>query len=91
MGKYINIVEGKALGTTFQNKIETLLEIGAESVPVPSEWEEGLICVIDNPSKGFAAAGYAYSEQEMNYFISGRGGRPWSWFKLENAKSYATD
>ena len=89
MGKYINNIKGKSLGTSFEQKTEALLEAGAVPISVPTKWEEDLVVVVDNGM--FAAAAYVYEEQEMNYFITGRGGRPWSWFKLENAKDYATD
>jgi hypothetical protein len=87
MGSYINIIEGKPLGTSFDSKIKVLSEAGAMPVAVPTEWKEGLICVIDN---GFmAAAGFAYDEGEMNAFIEGRSSRPWLWMEFPNARQYA--
>jgi hypothetical protein len=87
MGRYINIIEGKALGSSFDSKIKVLAEAGAMPVGVPTEWREGLIVVVDNGN--FAAAAYAYSEEEMNHFITGKGGRPWLWMEYADAKQYA--
>ena len=89
MGSYINIIEGKGLGTSFDSKIKVLSEAGAMPVAVPTEWREGLICLVDNGN--FAAAGYAFDEREMRAFKEGLSDRPCVWLYLENAKSYATD
>lgn len=87
MGNYINITEKGALGATFSDKITGLKEDGAVTIPEPTEWEEGLVCVIDNGR--FAAAGHAYDKQEMESFIKGMDERPHVWMKYEKAKKYA--
>ena len=85
MGKYINAVNGKAIGSSFEAKCANLKEAGA----VPNSGDEyvpNLICVVDNGP--FAAAGYAYSESEYDEFAR-PDGRPRKWFTLENAESFA--
>lgn len=88
MGKYINIIGKRTLGPTFKDKLAVLIEEGADTMVTPLEWEEGLVCLVDNGA--FAAAGYAYNEKEMNIFIDGMGGRPHIWLKYDDAKKYAS-
>ena len=86
MGKYINKnSKGEFIGSSFRSKIKSLLEEGAVEISTPTEWKEGLVVVVDNFA--FGAAAYAYSEDEMNYFITGMNGRPFQWLYLENAKN----
>lgn len=88
MGKYINVIEGTHIGTTANEKITFLVSRGAERIKgEPTIFEEGLVCVVDNGV--FAAAGYAYSEREMNEFKR-PDGRPRVWLKFPDAKKYAT-
>lgn len=67
MGKYINeMPDGTRLPSL--GKAEALMNIKGAILlgKAPTEWEEGLVCVVDNGS--FEAAGYAYSPEEMEAF-----------------------
>lgn len=86
MGKYINETSNGAVGTSFKDKWLALLEDGAEAIDPPTEFQENLVCVIDNGI--FAAAGYAYSEDEMIEFRR-NDGRPKQWFIYNKAKQFA--
>jgi len=88
MGYYINQdSNGNHIGTTFSQKIASLLADGATKINKPTEWEEGLVCVVDNGM--FAAAAYAYDEREMEAFLS-TSGRPSQWLKFDKAKELAS-
>lgn len=82
MGKYIN-----GIGTTFAQKEAGLKELGAVEIPTPEQFEEDLVCLVDNGL--FAAAAYAFSEKEMQYFREDPAGRPQKWFKLYEAAEFA--
>jgi hypothetical protein len=87
MGKYINQdSKGNYIGTSFDEKLLSLVEDGAVQISTPKIWEEGLICLVDNYA--FSAAGYAYDEREMEIFKD-VGGRPFQWLKMDNAKELA--
>lgn len=87
MGKYINSIEGTHIGTTAEEKIAFLISRGAELIEgEPEIFEEGLVCVVNNGV--FAAAGYAYSEREMNDFKR-PDGRPKFWLRFPDAEKYA--
>lgn len=87
MGKYIDEnSKGEFIGTSFDSKVSSLLNDGGSKISKPDNWEEGLVCVVDNIA--FAAAGYAYDEFEMNEFKS-IDGRRTQWIKLLNAKELA--
>ena len=88
MGKYINSIEGESLGTSFQKKCQVLQSKGAVKVDGKTYTPGNMVIVVDNGF--FAAAGYAYSEQEWKYFQN-TNGRPFQWYLLENAEQYATD
>ena len=63
MGYYINEnSKGEILGNF--DKAEKLIKDGAKIVK--PEFQENLICVVENPT--FDAAAYAFSEQEFEYF-----------------------
>ncbi len=88
MGKYVNIdSKGNLIGTTFREKVDALVADGATKVDSPTEWKEGLVCVIDNGM--FAAAGYAYNEREMQEFITSGPERPRQWLLYEHASELA--
>lgn len=88
MGSYINRdSKGVLLGSQYEYKLKALLEDGAKKIPIPTEWREGLVCVIDNG--WFGAAAYAYSEDEMKAFIEGSGGREFQWLEFDKAKQLA--
>jgi hypothetical protein len=87
MGKYINKnSNGTGLGSSASDKINRLVEDGATTINTPVEWNENLVCVVDNGF--FGAAGYAYDEKEMNQFLS-PDGRPKQWLKYIHAKEIA--
>ena len=87
MGKYIDYIDGKHIGTSYEEKISSLVAQGAVKVASPQQFKPNtLVCVIDNGP--FAAAGYAYSEQEMIAFRDDGSDRPRQWLELENASSY---
>lgn len=89
MGKYINKnTKGESLGSTFREKVNTLILDGANVIGEPKSFEEGLVCVVDNGM--FAAAAYAYDEREMNVFLKGYSGRNFQWLKYDSAKTLAS-
>jgi len=82
MGKYVNDINGVALGSSFRSKCDTLVEQGAKEVN-GLNFEEDLVCVVDNGN--FAAAGYAYDEGEYEEFTR-EDGRPKRWFIVEGVE-----
>jgi hypothetical protein len=49
MGKYINKnSNGTGLGSSASDKINRLVEDGATTINTPVEWNENLVCVVDN-------------------------------------------
>ena len=67
MGKYINKnSQGKLLQVGYFNKINSLLADGAKTIAEPEEFQDNLVCVVDNGF--FAAAAHAYDEDEMEEF-----------------------
>jgi hypothetical protein len=87
MGRYINNIEGKSLGTSFHSKGKVLIEAGAK-LTAPNKFVPNMVCLVDNGH--FAAAVWAYSEDEWGQFKADDG-RPKLWFTLENVEKYATD
>jgi hypothetical protein len=88
MGYYINHnSKGDFIGTTFEEKINSLIEDGATKIPTPTKFTDNLVCVVDNGM--FAAAAYAYSEQEMKVFLEGMNGRRFQWLSFDKAKELA--
>ena len=86
MGFYINETEHGFVGTTFDQKCRSLENSNALAIPEPTEFQEGLVCVVDNGM--FAAAGYAYNESEMKVFKEPDGRRK-RWYYWKEAKNYA--
>ena len=84
MGQYINVINGKFIGTSFNEKCNALVKAGAKETN-GQEFKPDMICVVDNGH--FAAAGYAHNNSEHKIFKT-PDGRPKRWFTLENAKSY---
>tara|TARA_R110000772_G_scaffold101997_3_gene202599 strand:+ start:176 stop:436 length:261 start_codon:yes stop_codon:yes gene_type:complete len=85
MGKYVNVINGKHIGTSYEEKIRGLLDNGAVEV-FTDEFQENLVCVVDNGF--FAAAGYAYCEAEFEMFKEPDGRRK-RWFTLEDVANIA--
>lgn len=65
MGYYINTTSKGEILAPF-NKVEKLVQDGATIISSPTEFQENLVCVVRNAM--FEAAGYAYSEREMEHF-----------------------
>lgn len=86
MGKFINYIENKQMYSSADSKISVLRDAGAESIPNPTEWREGLVCVVDNG--WMAAAAYAFDEDEMNDMLIDDE-RPRIWFHFSDAKKWA--
>ena len=87
MGKYINETSRQPMGASYKSKCEALLEDGATMITEPTEWSEGLVCVLNNGA--FAAAGYADTEREMEVFKRGYHDRTHQWFRYSQANTYA--
>jgi len=85
MGKYINEINGVSMGASFESKALVLASSGARSIEPPIEWEEGLVCLVDNG--WMAAAAYAYDESEMTAFLH-PDGRPKQWFMFKDASKW---
>jgi len=85
MGKYINEINGKPIGSSYHDKCRSLLANGATRVS-DVEFKPNMVCVVDNGF--FAAAGYAYCEDEYEEFKAPCG-RPKTWFTIENAAELA--
>lgn len=87
MGLYINNnSKGHPIGNSFNAKVANLIEDGAVKIPEPTEFQENLVCVIDNGF--FAAAGYAFSKEEMEVFLT-PDNRNKQWLKFDKAKELA--
>ena len=85
MGYYIDKIHGVFIGTTFDEKCDGLIENGAKETN-GMQFEEDLVCVVDNGL--FAAAGYAYSEDEYEVF-SEPDNRRKRWFIVPNASLWS--
>lgn len=86
MGKYVNQTSKGHLGSSFEEKCQGLIEDGAVRVN-PTQFQENLVCVVDNFL--FAAAGYAYNEREFREFNVKGDDRPKQWFVYEKAEQFA--
>lgn len=85
MGKYINEIEGVIMGPDFESKCLIIAMNGGKKTEA-KEFEENLVCVVDNGP--FAAAAYAYSKSEWEVF-SAVDNRKKQWYVLPNAEKYA--
>lgn len=84
MGKYINQnSKGEALGL---QKLNGLIQDGATKISPPIEWQEGLVCVLENGM--FDAACYCYDKQEMQACLEPDSRRK-TWLKYDQAKDVA--
>jgi hypothetical protein len=87
MGKYINHTPSGPL--KYLDKDEDLIKAGAILLPdAPKEWEENLVCVVDNGL--FQAAAYVQDERDLNDFSDYiEDERPRVWLKWDKAKEFA--
>ena len=88
MGYYINSINGEAAPP--KGKVDFILARAYDSQLLPqppTEWQEGLVCVVDNGA--FEAAAYTYDEGEMNVFLAPDMGpqRPRQWLLVPEAKA----
>jgi len=83
MGQYIDYIEGVHIGTSAEEKVNSLKNNGGVVINTPTEFQENLVCVIDNG--WFGAAGHAYDEREMKIFLN-NDGRPKVWMIVPNAE-----
>ncbi len=81
MGYYINYVNGKELPAI--GKASKLISEGAVIVGTPTEFQENLVCVVENGF--FDAAAYAYDEREMTEFNDPNDYRPKTWLIVPDA------
>jgi hypothetical protein len=86
MGKYINNTGNGPMGVSYEEKITALVQAGAEEIPTPTEFQENLVCVVNNGM--FAAAAHLYEPKEMNRFLQSCG-RPKKWFIWDEVAQYA--
>lgn len=87
MGLYINAINGKK--PPAKGKSDFIIENIPGTIVLsakPQEWEDGLVCVVDNGP--FEAAAYAFDADEMEVFKN-TNGRPSKWLLVPNAKDYA--
>jgi hypothetical protein len=81
MGYYINHINGKQLPSV--GKAQKLISEGAIRIGIPTEFQDNLVCVVENFF--FDAAVYAYDEREMTEFINPNDYRPKTWLIVPNA------
>ncbi len=66
-----------------QGKAEVFLKNGdAEEIDIPKNFEEGLVCVVQNSR--FDAVAYMYSKNEFEYIINNPDPRPKIWLKFKD-------
>lgn len=86
MGKYINNINDVPLPEKGKAKAIIDLVPGAQEIEQPSQWHEGIVCVVYNAR--FEAAGYAYDAGELEHFKY-PDGRMRTWLHVPDAKLYA--
>ncbi len=87
MGRYVNITSKGGLGTSAGAKCDGLLADGGKEIKEPINFQNNLVCVVDNGH--FGAAAHAYSEREMKRFLNSKDGRPTRWFIWDKVEMYA--
>ena len=85
MGYYINQINGKLLPA--KNKAQFLIENGAKKVEGKIEFQENLVCVVENAF--FDAAGFTFSQDEMDVFNNPYDNRPKTWLIVPDAAKLA--
>jgi len=87
MGYYVNEdSKGNDLPHSYEARIAALKADGATEVD-GKQFQENLICVVDNDA--FSAAGYCYSPSEHDYFLNDGSSRPKTWLVHPEAKKIA--
>lgn len=87
MGKYINTINGVSLPAV--GKAEVLKANGAQEIEQPKEFQENLVCVVNNGF--FEAAGYCFNENEFKNFTLPTDYRPKTWLIVEDAEKLSAD
>lgn len=87
MGQYINQTQNGVLGTSFVQKCEGLLKLGATEINVPKEFVPNLVCVLDNVL--FGAAAFIYNEDELKVFTDPSDERPKRYFIWDKVEEFA--
>lgn len=85
MGRYIDSINGEAMGSSFTDKCKMIEKHGGV-LDAGDGFKENLVCVVNNGP--FAAAGYAYSPKEFEVFKH-PDGRPRRWYVLPDADRHA--
>ena len=87
MGLYINkTTKNSRIGKYANTKIAEICYDGGKVIRAPREWQENLVCVVDNGE--FGAALYCINEQEFQV-ASRPDGRPKTWIIYPNVKEVA--
>ena len=86
MAKYINFINGKPVGSSFEDKYVAMSAAGAVEIPTPRQFEPNLVCLVDNGP--FAAAAWCDSEREFERFMTGRNNRRWAWLRFPDVEKY---
>ena len=81
MGYYINKINNKDLPA--KNKANFLIQNGATKINEPIEFQENLVCVVENFF--FDAAGYIFSQEELKAFNDPEDQRPKTWLIVPDA------
>lgn len=81
MGYYIDRTSSCILPAT--GKANKLIALGGKQIPQPKLWIENLVCVVENGM--FDAAGYIYSQRELDQFADPSDYRPKTWIIFPDA------
>lgn len=87
MGRYINSTSQGQLGPSALSKLQGIIADGGVRIAPPTEFQENLVCVVDNGI--FGAAGYAYDKDEFDCFNHPSDKRPKAWLIWDKVKEYA--
>lgn len=85
MGYYINKINGVDLPA--KGKAQTLIDNGAQKVNGEVTLQENLVCVVENMF--FDAAGYVFSQSELDAFNHPEDDRRKTWLIVPNAPQLA--
>jgi hypothetical protein len=85
MGYYINKIEGVDLPA--KGKVQVLIDNGAEELNGNINFQENLVCVVENMF--FDAVGYVFSQSEFDAFNHPSDDRKKTWLIVPNAPELA--